>query len=103
MLNIQHITIAGKAYPCRTTMGALLRFKRETGREVAEIQNGELTDLLIFLWCCVVSACRADGKDFDMSLEDFADQCDLKAFNEWTKAINNNPDQEKKTETTAAQ
>ena len=28
------IIIGGKEYPCRVTMGALLRFKRETGHDV---------------------------------------------------------------------
>ena len=30
------VTINGTAYPCRPTMGAMLRFKKETGKEVTE-------------------------------------------------------------------
>ena len=33
------IMINGKAYPCRQTMGAMLRFKKETGKEVTELGN----------------------------------------------------------------
>ena len=46
------ITVNGKAYPCRQTMGAMLRFKRESGKEVTEIK-GEVSDLCTYLWCCV--------------------------------------------------
>lgn len=35
------IKIDGKEYPCRQTMGAMLRFKQETGKEVTEI-GGQL-------------------------------------------------------------
>lgn len=38
MRNIE-IVVNGKAYPCRQTMGALLRFKRETGKEVTEVSD----------------------------------------------------------------
>ena len=62
------ITINGKSYPCRQTMGAMLRFKRETGKEVTDMDGGSLTDVCTFLWCCIVSACKADGITFDMSL-----------------------------------
>ena len=34
------VKINGKSYPCRPTMGAMLRFKKETGKEVTEISNG---------------------------------------------------------------
>ena len=44
------ITINGKAYPCRQTMGAMLRFKQETGKEVTELGNS-FSDLCVFLWC----------------------------------------------------
>lgn len=54
------VTVAGKEYPCRQTMGAMLRFKRETGREVTDMTDG-VSDLCTYLYCCVVSACMADG------------------------------------------
>lgn len=73
-------------YPCRQTMGAFLRFKRETGREATEIAN-DLTDLLTFLYCCTASASAADGIDFDLTLEDFADRITPDELNEWTAAM----------------
>ncbi|MGN0069581.1 MAG: hypothetical protein ACI350_07620, partial [Prevotella sp.] len=65
------IIVNGKAYPCRQTMGTMLRFRQETGKEVSEIGAGCLSDLCTFLWCCTVSACNHDGIDFSLSLMDF--------------------------------
>ena len=81
------ITVNGKAYPCRQTMGAMLRFKRETGKEVTEIK-GEVSDLCTYLWCCVASASKHDGIDFDLSLMDFADSIAPEEVTAWANAIN---------------
>ena len=67
-------------------MGAFLRFKRETGREATEITN-DLTDLLTFLYCCTASASAADGIDFDLTLDDFADRITPDELNMWTAAM----------------
>lgn len=80
------ITINGVAYPCRQTMGAMLRFKQETGKEVTEIDPGSFSDLCTYLWCCVKSASKADGKDFDLSLMDFADSVTPEDATEWAEA-----------------
>ena len=74
------IEINGKPYPCRVTMGALLRFKRETGRDVGQISQDDVSDLVILLWCCIASASKADGVEFGMSLMDFADRLDPEAL-----------------------
>jgi hypothetical protein len=81
------VTINGKAYPCRQTMGAMLRFKQETGKEVTEIGNS-ISELCTYLYCCVVSACKADGVPFDLSLMDFADSLTAEEMQEWTEAVN---------------
>ena len=81
------ITVNGTAYPCRQTMGAMLRFKRETGKEVTEIK-GEVSDLCTYLWCCVASASKHDGIDFDLSLMDFADSIAPEEVTAWANAIN---------------
>ena len=81
------ITVNGKAYPCRQTMGAMLRFKRETGKQVTEIK-GEVSDLCTYLWCCVASASKHDGIDFDLSLMDFADSIAPEEVMTWANAIN---------------
>lgn len=86
MKNIE-ITINGKVYPCRQTMGAMLRFKQQTGKEVTEIDGG-LTHMCTFLWCCIVSACKVDGIDFNMSLMEFADNLTPDEMDTWSKSIN---------------
>ena len=80
------ITINGKEYPCRQTMGAMLRFKRETGREVTEMEGG-LSDLCTYLWCCIVSACAADGVEFAMTLIDFADALAPEDLQAWATTL----------------
>lgn len=73
-------------FPCRQTMGAFLRFKRETGREATEMTN-DLTDLLTFLYCCTASASAADGIEFNLTLEEFADRISPDELNQWTAAM----------------
>jgi len=81
------IVINGQAYPCRPTMGAMLRYKRETGKEVTEINATSPTDLVTYLWCCVVSACKHDGKAFDLDLVDFADSIMPSDLESWAAAV----------------
>lgn len=80
------IEIEGKKYPCRQTMGAMLRFKQETGKDVSEIGNG-FSDLCAYLYCCVASACKHDGIAFEYSLMDFADSLTPQDLEQWTDAI----------------
>lgn len=77
------VTINGVDYPCRPTMGAMLRFKKETGKEVTEMTDKSFTDLCTYLYCCVVSACSADKVDFNMSLMEFADALNPEDMNAW--------------------
>lgn len=74
------LTIGGREYPCRVTMGAMLRFKRATGKELGAMDPTDPEELITFLWCCVVSACSADGIEFDMTLEEMADRLDPSAL-----------------------
>lgn len=80
------INVAGKSYPARVTMGALLRFKRETGREASDIGAGDTSDSVVFMWCCAASACAADGVPFPYSLMDFADRLTDADMREWAEA-----------------
>ena len=67
------VNIDGKVYPCKSTMGALLRFKEETGRDP---QLTGTSDMCVFIWCCAKSACAREGIDFPFTLMDFADAVD---------------------------
>lgn len=81
------IEINGKTYPCRPTMGAMLRFKKETGKELTEMTDGNLSEFTTYLWCCIVSACKHDGIPFEMSLMDFADSISANDLEKWTEQL----------------
>lgn len=81
------VIINGVTYPCRPTMGAMLRFKHETGKEVTEIDERSLSELCTYLYCCVVSACAADKVGFDMPLMDFADAITPEDLNAWAESV----------------
>lgn len=66
------VTIEGKEYPIKNTMGAMLRFTQETGKEVNEVSTSSSLSA-VYAWCCIKSACDHDKVDFDMSLMEFAD------------------------------
>lgn len=73
---MKRIKINGKEYPVRMLMGALLQFKRETGKDISEVKANDVADMIILLWCCVASTCRAERVEFNLSLEEFADSLD---------------------------
>lgn len=81
------VTVNGEKYPCRMTMGAMLRFKQETGKEIDDITKWTFTDLCTLLWCCVVSASKADEKKFDMQLMEFADSLTPDEMSAWAETV----------------
>lgn len=86
------LTIGNKEYPCRVTMGAMLQYERETGKDVQKMDGNSITELITFIWCCVISACRADGVEFSLSLDEFADRIDAQSVKEFYSSL----DQQKK-------
>lgn len=94
------IEINGKQYPCRITMGAMLRFKQETDKDVSQMKPDDMGDLITLLWCCVASASKAEGVEFGMSLMDFADCLDPETMTGFytTMEGEGKADPEKKTE-----
>lgn len=83
------VKINGEAYPCRPTMGAMLRFKKETGKEVTELNAQNFSDVCIYLYCCIASACANDKKPFNLTLMEFADAVSPEDMNEWAAAVQN--------------
>ena len=62
--------IGDREYPMRLTLGAMLRFRRETGKELNEIEVCmSMTMLTVLMWCCLVSVCQADGVECDLTIE----------------------------------
>lgn len=79
------ITVNGEAFPCYQTAGAMLRFKDLTGKEVSEIKPRDISDLVKFIWCCVVSACSREKREFPLSLMEFADSLTPGQMQAWQR------------------
>ena len=68
-----NIQVGDRTYPFRMTLGAMLRFKRATGREVADLDDSNVEEVAILLHACLASTCAADKIPFDLSVEEFCD------------------------------
>lgn len=75
------IKVGDKEYPCRVTMGAMVRFKNESGKDVSKLEKANISELVLFVYCCVKSACNADKVAFDYDFESFADLMEPDAAN----------------------
>ena len=80
---MKKMKIKGVEYPCRVTMGAMVRFKRESGNDIREVDQQDIDLMLLFVWCCVKSACNADGVDFDLPFDRFVDMLESEDFTEF--------------------
>ena len=68
-------------------MGAMLRFRQQTGRELTALQADSITDVCTYLYCCVASAAKREGIEFTMSLMDFADAITPEDMLAWQQAV----------------
>lgn len=84
---MNQITLKGKNYPCRLTMGAMMRFKKLTGKEVSQIEGDDVSSMTTFFYSCVASASKADEVDFPYDLETFADLIQPADFEGFNKAL----------------
>ena len=76
----QRLRVGDRELPCRVTMGAMVRYKRATGRDVGSLDTGDVEGLVTFMWCCVASACAADRTEFGMTVEELADHLEPAAI-----------------------
>ena len=81
------INVGGKDYPCRLTMGAMLLFKRNMGKDVSQMDEQNLEELLMLMWCCIVCACKAEGVEFGMDFETFTCNITPQDMTAWNEAI----------------
>lgn len=81
------VKVGNREFPIRMNMGAMLRFKRLTGREVSELMNGDMEGMITLVYACTASACNADGVEFGYTLEDFADNLEPESFSEASKIL----------------
>lgn len=90
------VIIDGTAYPCAGNMGAMLRFKEITGRDINTLDASSVSDVCTYLWCCVASQSRKEGVKFDMSLMDFADSISPEDMAKWNLSMNEGDDSAEK-------
>lgn len=88
------IIVGGNTYPCYPTLGAMLLFKQETDKEVSEMRAENVSEMIIYLWCCAKSASSRESKDFTLSLQDFADSCDQSDLTAWNVSLQSQADGE---------
>ena len=81
------ITVNGESYPCYQTAGAMLRFKDLTGDEISRLKGTDISGMIKFLWCCVVSACCREKREFPLTLMEFADAIGPDELKEWQDAM----------------
>lgn len=81
------IEIKGKEYPCDFVMGAFLRFKRETGKDVSEIKQNDLEDLLMLMWCCVKCTTQGEGDEFPLDFETFCNSITPAVLEGWNAKV----------------
>ena len=94
---MKKIQVYGKEYPMRITMGAMRRFKRLTDKDVSQM-GADLDLMIVFLYCCVASACNADGVEFDLDPDTFADGLEMDVLNDFAQTMQGSDDSKKKTE-----
>lgn len=81
-----YVEVDGVSYPAEVSLGAMLLFKKETGKEISEI-NG-LSDTIVWLWCCVKSASSLTSNPLEMKCDEFASRCTMETLEAWTEAQN---------------
>lgn len=91
------ITIDGQDYHANNTLGAQLEFAKRTGKDVSALANVKDADGGInyetlelmgkFIWCCIASACRKEGRQFPIPFEQFSDYLDIESLTDFTNSL----------------
>lgn len=87
MKRIQLKLSNGENYPAELSIGAMLLFRKETGKEASQADMNSVTDMVTLLWAGVASASEAAGKEFPYTVQQFANRLTSEALAEWTRAI----------------
>jgi len=90
------VRVKDRDYPLRLNMGAMLRFKRITGREVGELRDSDVEGAITLVYCCTAAACNADGVEFGYTLEDFADNLEPESFSKASSALYESAEKKRK-------
>lgn len=97
-MNNLTLNVGGKEVPCRLTMGAMLLFKNNVGKDVSQMDGSDLEEMLRFMWCCITCACKADGVEFGIDFETFTCMVTPEDVNKWNTAISAENEKKKDTE-----
>ena len=82
---MKQIKINGKSYPCYSTMGAELRYKKQTGKEF-EPTGQDTESWVTYIWARIVSACSASKVEApNMSVDELADCLTPTDYAKWLK------------------
>lgn len=74
---MKHITIQGKRFPFRLTIGAMVRYKQITGKDFSEFK-GDMEELGTIIQCGIRSACKAEGVEApQLKTDELMDYIDL--------------------------
>ena len=68
-----NIQVGDRTYPFRMTLGAMLRFKRATEKEVTDLDDHNIEEVATLLYACLASASAADKVPFNVSFDEFCD------------------------------
>ena len=77
----------GEEFPVEINLGAMLLFKKETGKEVTDADMGGLSDLTHLLWAGTVSASEVAGVKFDYTPQQFANRLTPEALTQWSARL----------------
>ena len=82
------IEINGDSYPCFMTIGAMMAFKRMTGKEVDDMASLGIEGVATLFFCCVRSACARDKREFPFkTVEELADLIRPGDLTTWEKTL----------------
>lgn len=90
----------GETFPFEFTMGAMLIFHKETGREATEADLTKFSDLMTTLWAGTVAASEVAGTPCNYSLQEFANRLTPEGLSAWQREAfaDDKPSKKKKKE-----
>ena len=75
---MKHVTVKGKSYPFRLTIGAMVAYKKAVGEDFSKFNGEDMEKMLHIIFHGIKSACKADGIEFPyQSPEEIADYIDM--------------------------
>ena len=76
----------GESFPVEISLGAMLIFREETGREATDADMGSLSDLIKLLWAGAAAASESAGIAMNYTPQQFANRLTPEELKNWKKA-----------------